>query len=94
MKKSQLDIGHPLPNMHILILQGEAWGQAFGALCFLHFHYPPQSTREGFLLFFSKAHKWHINLGLPTALQKFLLVPPSTLPVVAAVETVHPEWCQ
>ena len=61
---------------------------------FFFFHYPPQSTREGFFLFYSKAHKRHINLGLPADLQKFMLVSQSILPVVAAAKTVHLEWCQ
>ena len=65
---------------------------AFGLLG-LSFHCLPHPTREGFLLFSSMAHRQHIILGHPVVLEKLLLVPLSILPE-AAVEPVHPKWCQ
>ena len=49
---------------------------------------PPQSTREGFLLLSSMAHRQHMILGHPSVPQELLLVLLS-IPPEAAVEPVH-----
>ena len=54
---------------------------------------PPQSTRKGFLLLSSMAHRQHMILGHPAIPQEFLLVPLS-IPPEAAVEPVHPKLFQ
>ena len=64
---------------------------AFGALPLLPFHYLPHSTREGFPLFSSMAHRRHLILGHPTILQKLMLVPLSIPSEATAVEPVHPK---
>ena len=80
----------------MLLAVGYWWlGQwAFGALPLLPFHYLPHSTREGFLLFSSMAHRRHLILGHPAVPQKLLLVPLSIPLGAAAVKLVHPKWCQ
>ena len=40
------------------------------------------------------AHRQHIILGHPTVPQKLMLVSLSIPPEVAAIELVHPKWCQ
>ena len=61
---------------------------ALGALLLLPFHYHLHPKREGFLLFFSMAHRPHIIVGNLAVPQEPLLVPLSILPE-AAVEPIH-----
>ena len=68
--------------------------RAFGALPLLPFHCLPYSTREGFLLFSSMAHRWHLILGHSAVPQKLLLVPFSIPLEATAVKPGHPKWCQ
>ena len=63
----------------------------FFALPPLLFHCPPQSTREEFLLLSSMAHRQHMILGHPAVPQKLLMVPLSSPPEAAAVESAHPK---
>ena len=61
-----------------------------GVLPLPPFNCIPQSTREGFLLPSSMAHRQHMILGHPAAPQDLLLVLPS-IPPEAVVEPVHPK---
>ena len=51
---------------------------------------PPKSTREGFLLLSSMAHRQHMILGHPIVPQELLLVLLS-IPLKVVVEPVHPK---
>ena len=61
-----------------------------GVLPLPPFHCIPRSTREGFILLSSMAHRQHMILGHPVVPQDLLLVL-SSIPLEAAVELVHPK---
>ena len=64
--------------------------QGAGVNCALGVLPLPQSTREGFLLRSSMAHRQHMILGHSVVPEELLLVP-LPIPLEAAVEPVHPK---